>query len=194
MRKDIERFLKRLEKKNEKEKKAGLPIQKRMRSIPPEAGLFLYLLVKISKAQRILEIGTSQGYSTIWLAQAAEETGGKVTTLEINPTSAAKAEKHLKQVKLDKFVKIKVGDAERILANMREKFDFVFIDAEKKDYLTYFSLVCSKINRNGLIVADNVISHAEVLADYRNSVQRRPNFQSLIVPIGSGEMLSYKTK
>ncbi|MCJ7508685.1 MAG: O-methyltransferase, partial [candidate division Zixibacteria bacterium] len=190
MRKDVKELLEKLNQKNEKEKKAGLPIQRRMRSIPPETGLFLYLLVKISKAQKILEIGTSQGYSTIWLAQAAEEIGGKVTTLEINPTSAAKAEKNLKQVKLDRFVEIKIGDAERILPNMREKFDFVFIDAEKKGYLTYFDLVRPILKENGLIVADNVISHAESLANYTDSVQKHPDFQSLIVPIGSGEMLS----
>ena len=194
MRKDIEKLLKRLDQKNRKEKEAGFPLEKRMRSIPPETGLFLHLLVKISRAKNILEIGTSQGYSTIWLASACEEIGAGLTSLEINPKNAAKAKKNLKKVKLDKFVQIKVGDGKKILPHLRGKFDFVFIDAEKKDYLAYFNLVCPKLDRNGLMVADNIISHAEDLSAYKKVVEKHPDFQSLIVPIGSGEMLSYRIR
>ena len=194
MRKDIEELLKKLEEKNIREREANLPPEKRMRSVPPETGLFLHLLVKISKAKNILEIGTSQGYSTIWLASAAEETGAKVISLEIKPESAAKAQENLRKVKLEKLVEIRVGDAKEILSNLKEKFDFIFIDAEKKDYTTYFELVRSKLNKNGLIVADNIISHAEALSDYKRIVGEHPDFQSLLVPVGSGEMLSYKIK
>lgn len=194
MSKNIERFLRKLENKNEREKQAGLPLEKRMRSVPRETGLFLYLLVKISGAGRILEIGTSQGYSTIWLAWAAKEIKAKVISLEINPESAAKARANLKKAGLDNFVKIKVGDARKSLARLKEKFDFVFIDAEKKDYPTYFRLVQPLLKKNGLIVADNIISHAEALSDYKKVVKGNRNFKSLIVPIGTGEMLSYKIK
>lgn len=192
MGKEIENVLRKLERKNKHEKKTGLATQLRMRAIPPETGLFLYLLVKLSRAKRILEIGTSQGYSTTWLAWAASEVGAKVISLEVNPSSALKAQKNLREAKLDKLVNIKIGDARKILPDLEGKFDFAFIDAEKKDYLDYFNLVHRKLKPGGLIIADNIVSHSEALCDYREFVQSHPDFQSLIVPIGSGEMLSYK--
>jgi len=194
MRKDIRELLRKLEKKNRKEKEANLPTEERMRSIPPETGLFLHLLVKISRAKNILEIGSSQGYSTIWLASACEEIGAKMTSLEINERSAAKAQRNLRQVKLDGLVRIKIGDAKEILPNLKGRFDFIFIDAEKKDYLTYFNLIQPILENNGLMVADNIISHAEILSDYKKVVEKNPDFQNIIIPIGSGEMLSYKAK
>ncbi len=194
MQKRIENTLRRLERKNKKEKEAGLPVESRMRSIPPETGLFLHLLVRLARPKKILEIGTSQGYSTIWLAWAAREVGAKVISLEVNPSSALKAQENLRAAKLDKFVDIKIGDARKILLDLQGKFDFAFIDAEKKDYLDYFDLVHPKLKPGGLIIADNIISHSEALSEYRKLVGTHPHFQSLVIPVGSGEMLSYKTK
>jgi len=183
-----------LDKRKEEELSLGLPPERRLRSIPHETGQFLNILVKAMKAKRILEIGTALGYSTIWLGEAAKKTKGKVFTLECNPESAKLAWENLIKAGLDKVVKIVLGDARVTLYEVNGEFDLVFIDAEKKDYIAYFDMVFPKTRPEGLIIADNIISHANELVYFKKHIEEFPNVESVTVPIGKGELLIYKVK
>jgi predicted O-methyltransferase YrrM len=194
MQKKAAKVLTKLEKRRKLEKEKNLPVEKRLRSIPRETGIFFNILLKALKAKRILEIGTSQGYSTIWLGLVVKENGGKVISLENNPESYKNAVKNIREAGLDKVMQIILGDAKETIKKLSGPFDFVFIDAEKVDYITYFDLVFPKVKKNGLIMADNIISHFEILKDFKEYVEKIPQVESMVVPIGTGEMMCLKVK
>jgi len=124
-------------------------------NIPADTGKFLYNMVLVSKAKNILEIGTSNGYSTIWLAEAAKHSKGKVTTIEISESKVKMAKENFQRAKLAKIIKIMHGDALKEIPKLREKYDFMFIDAIKKDYIKYLRLAEKNLKKNAVIVADN---------------------------------------
>ncbi len=165
---------------------------RRMLNITPDTGRLLWILVRSARASRILEIGTSNAYSTIWLADAARETGGRVTTLELNPDKVGLARKNLARAGLGDRVEIVEGRATDILAGLTGPFDFVFLDADRASYLAYLELVVPKLVTGGLLVADNVTSHAHELQDYLARVKSHPALFSVTVPIGKGEEVSLK--
>jgi len=165
---------------------------RRMLNITPDTGRLLSILVRSARATRILEVGTSNAYSTIWLADAAGETGGRVTTLESNPDKVALARANLARAGLAERVEIRTGRAADTLAGVPGPFDFVFLDADRGNYLTYLELVLPKVVPRGLIVADNVTSHPDELADYLARVKSHPALFSVTVPVGKGEEISLK--
>ncbi|MEA2069751.1 MAG: O-methyltransferase [Asgard group archaeon] len=185
-------LLKELEEQDSRERSLGLPVEKRMRNITPDVGLFLNILVKATKAKSILEIGTSNGYSTIWLGLAARENMGHVITLEVDSRKVKLAEKNINKADLADTVEIIEGDAKETIKILDQKFDFVFLDAEKEDYLDFFEIIFPSLKTGGLIVADNVISHREYLEDYIAVVREHENTQSVLVPIGRGEEITLK--
>lgn len=144
-------------------------------NISYKTGKFLRFLVELRKPKKILEIGTGTGYSTKWLASKND----KVVTIEKDKKRIKVAKKRLSKYK---NIEILEGDAVEILKKLKKRFDFVFIDARKREYITYIKLV--KLNKNALVVADNVISHKEKVRDYLRYV--RKNFKSVLVPIGKG--------
>lgn len=162
----------------------------RVHAIKKETGQLLNRLIKLTNSKSILEIGTGNGYSTSFLAEAAKATNGKVITIEIDKENAEKALKNLKKVKLDKFVEIKIGNAFEILKKLNKKFDFVFIDAYKSIYLPSLKLILKKLNKNCIITAHNVISHKEKLKDYLDYVKK--NFCSYTWPPDRGLEISIK--
>jgi predicted O-methyltransferase YrrM len=165
---------------------------KRMLNITPDTGRLLWILVRSTRATRILEVGTSNAYSTIWLADAARETGGRVTTLEMNPNKVELARQNLGRAGLADRVEIVEGRAADSLCALDRSFDFVFLDADRPSYLTYLELVLPKLAVGGLLVADNVTSHAHDLQDYLARVKSHPALFSVTVPIGNGEEVSLK--
>ena len=165
---------------------------RRMLNITPDTGRLLWIMVGSARASRILEIGTSNAYSTIWLADAARETGGRVITLELNPDKVGLARENLARAGLADRVEIVQGRAADTLAGLSGPFDFVFLDADRASYLTYLELVVPKLVPGGLLVADNVTSHADELADYLARVKSHPALFSVTVPIGKGEEVSLK--
>lgn len=167
---------------------------RRPRSIPREEGEWLNLLVKAVGARSIVELGTSQGYSTIWLALAARETGGHVTSFDIDERKHRMAADNLGEAGLSDYVTLLAQDAHLGLAGLAFEFDFVFLDAEKDDYLPLARIAVPKMKAGGLIIAHNAENHAEGLADYLDFVRTHPDLQSVLLPIGKGEEVSLKVR
>ena len=178
----------------------SLPIEEGMRrrdefliSVGPATGQLLNLLVREHKAQRVLEIGTSYGYSTLWLADAMRHTGGKVTTLELHPGKAAYAEEVMAQAGLTEQVEFLVGDALASIEATEERFDFVLLDIWKELYVPCFDRVLPKLAPGALLIADNMLEPAfnrpEAEA-YRAHLSRSRRFDSVLLSVGSGIELS----
>ena len=157
-------------------------------------GIFLNTLVKESSAQSILEIGTSYGYSTLWLAEAAKETGGKVISLEIDPNKASYAKEKLEKADLIDFVDMRIGDALQSIHEANEIFDFVLVDIWKELYVPSFESFFPKLKKGAYIVADNMIfppAHQKETAAYRKAIDQTNSFDSVLLPIGSGIEISH---
>jgi predicted O-methyltransferase YrrM len=192
---EVDSLLRELEERDRRERELGLPSEKRGRSVPREVGQFLNLMARTAKAREFLEVGTSIGYSAIWVGLAARANAGHVLTLEIDETRASQARQNLARAGLDSLVTVQTTRAEEYLAGLSptdHRFDFVFLDAEKQDYQAQFELAYPLVRTGGLIIADNVTSHPEALAPYLQRVQNHPNLETVLVPIGRGEAVSLK--
>lgn len=165
---------------------------RRMLNITRDTGRLLWILVRGMNATRILEVGTSNAFSTIWLADAARSSGGRVTTLELNPEKIALARANLEATGLDAVVDLVEGRAADTLAALPGPFDVVFLDADRPSYLTYLELVVPKLRSGGMLIADNATSHAHELADYLERVKSHPDLFAVTVPIGNGEEIAIK--
>jgi len=159
-------------------------------NVNKDVGKLFSILIKTSGSKNILEIGTGVGYSTIWLALAAKKNRGNVLTIEKDSDHARIAGEYFKSADL-KNVTILHGDALVLLRNLDEKFDFVFIDAAKDQYLDYLKLIHTKLMKPSLIVADNAISHVEAVSDYLDYVRTEKNITSVLIPIRAGLEVSY---
>ena len=158
-------------------------------SVGPNTGQFLNTLIKDSKARNILEIGTSYGYSTVWLAEAARATGGKVVTLELRPGKREYAKLQLSNVGLESVVDFRLGDALEILVTLAGPFDFVLLDLWKDLYVRCFDLFLPKLAQDAFVVADNMIQPEAARKDaetYRKHLRKTGRFDSVLLPIGSG--------
>jgi predicted O-methyltransferase YrrM len=162
----------------------------RWRNLEPETAELLGVLVRAMGARRVLEIGTSNGYSTIWLGDAVEATGGTVVSLEIDEARAARAAGHLARAGLDGLVELQVDDAADALAGFDDgSWDLVFLDAERPAYAGYWPDLVRVLAPPGLLVVDNVISHAGEVAEFRALVEADERVVSSLVPIGAGVLL-----
>lgn len=162
-----------------------------------EAGNLLNMLIKSSKSQLIVEVGTSYGYSTVWLAEAARATGGKLVSLDLDRAKVDYARKRLAQAGLGSWVDFKVGDALASIAALTEPVDFVLIDLWKDLYVSCLEAIYPRLSDGALLAADNVISPASSAAAaalYVAAVKVKPGIQTVTVPIGNGIELSRFTK
>lgn len=158
-------------------------------SVGPATGQLLHVLAQESKAQTILEVGTSYGYSTIWLADAARETGGKVITLDLVSQKQDYARREVERAGLGRFVEFRLGDARDLIARLDAALDLVLLDLWKDLYIPCFDLFYPKLSAGALIVADNMIypesanAHARA---YRRHVRSKKDMESVLLPVGSG--------
>jgi len=153
---------------------------------------FLYLAATVHKAQNLLELGTSNGYSTFWLSLAAERNGGIVHTVEVDQKRYLMAKENLKT---RSNIAMHYGLAEDIIPTLPPVIDFVFIDAGKPAYLDYLLLLLPKLEPGALILADNVTSHPETTAAYSEYIKKSELFTSLTLPLEAGlEMSVYQPK
>lgn len=167
---------------------------KKMLNITPETGEFLELIVKAIRARRILEIGTSNGYSTIWLAKAARATGGRITTLEMQPHKIAMATENFRRAGAADLIDLKHTEAGTFLLSESQPFDLIFLDSERGQYVDWWPRLSTLIAPGGLLVADNATSHASEIAAFIELVRQTQGFLTSLVPIGNGEFLVYKER
>jgi caffeoyl-CoA O-methyltransferase len=182
----------RLEAQDAGERERGTARSERLRQISPDVGHFLHTVVLARRPKTIVEIGTSGGYSTIWLSLAARAVGGAVTTLELDPKKVAAATANLRDAGLHGVATIIAGDAGAYLRARREPVDFFFLDAEKEDYITYLEIIVPLLAPGGVLVADNLLSHADDLAAFRERALGDRRLSGLVVPIGRGELFAVK--
>ena len=165
---------------------------RRMLNITPETGRLLWLLVKSTAAARVLEVGTSNAYSTIWLADAARVVGGRVTTLEYDAAKIEAARSNLARAGLLEHVEVIPGRAADSLAALSGPFDLVFLDADRGSYLGYLASIVPMLRSGGLLVTDNATSHAEELSGFLAAVESHPQLFAVTLPIGNGEQVAVK--
>lgn len=160
---------------------------KRYRNIEPESALFLSMQIRIQQSKKILEIGTSTGYSTLWLADAAKVTNARITTLEIDEARTLQAKAYAQELQVDDVIDFWVGDALNFLENCQEKYDFILLDAERDVYLNYWVYLQNiMIHQGGILIVDNVISHASEVKDFICKVKKDGRFMTTTLPIGAG--------
>ena len=180
-----------LEELDAKDRLDGTPRLQRLRQIPPETGKFLALLAAGAPKGSIIEIGTSAGYSTLWLSVAAQTLERKIITFEVLPEKVKLAQGTFRAAGVEAMVALIAGDAREYLANY-DNFAFVFLDAEKEVYGDCYELVVPRLVRGGLLVADNAINHREALAPLLERALSDERVDALIVPIGKGELVCRK--
>jgi len=182
----VRAVLARLAAEDADERARGLPQELRARAVSPTTGQFLFALVAPQNACEVREIGGSRGYSTIWLAAGARILGGRVVSLEHDPVKCAAWRENIAAADLEEWAELVEGDALAILEATEDVFDLVFLDAEKDDYERLFALVRPLLEPGALVVADNVLSHAETLGDYSRARQADPSLSSVTVPLDRG--------
>ncbi len=187
--------LARLEEEDRLEREAGVPSARRSRQIEPTTGRFLFALAAAQAGVEVLEIGGSRGYSTIWLASGARILGGRVVSLEHDPAKCAAWRANIAEAGLEEWAELVEGDAFETLRRTEDVFDLVFLDAEKDGYEALFALARSLLEPGALVVADNVLSHADALAAYSAARQSDPTLVSVTVPLDRGlELTSVLTE
>ena len=174
---------------------AGLEeTQRQFWNIPRVTGGLINMFIKMMEVKNALEIGTSNGYSGLWIAKALKETGGKLTTIEYYEKRQSIAIENFKKCGVFDLVRPLQGDAIETILSFppEEKFDFVFIDANKRQYVEYFKLIKPHLTPKALIVADNITSHAEKVQTFVDAVDADTDFQYEIVDTPGGILVAYK--
>jgi len=164
-------------------------------SVPRKDGEFLHLLVKVTRARNVLELGTSHGFSAIWMGLGLEETGGRLTTIEIDRERYDLARKHVSEAGLSQRVTCIQGDAHTEVAKVEGPFDFVFMDADKEGQMDYFKkLFPKKLIPGGILSVHNAIRQANSMRDYLEMIRKHPGFDTvfLSVTMDDGFCLSYR--
>jgi len=166
---------------------------RRMLNITRDTGEFLSVLVRATGARRVLEIGTSNGYSTLWLAEAAKATGGHVTTVEFSEYKVGMASATIARSGLGPLISLVHDDAGRVLQRSEEgAFDLIFLDSERSEYPGWWPQLRRVLRLGGLLVVDNAVSHVEQMAPFTALVKADPHFTTSLVPVGNGEFLAVR--
>jgi predicted O-methyltransferase YrrM len=166
-----------------------------MLNITHDTGEFLSVIVRAMHAQRIFEIGTSNGYSTLWLASAVHAIGGSVSTVEISEFKVELAARNFARSGLSSVITQIHADADHVLANTETAaFDFIFLDSERSKYVSWWSDIKRILRPDGLLVVDNATSHTEQLLPFVSLVKADLEFTTCLVPVGNGEFLATREK
>ena len=183
---NVRSVLGRLDREEEAASRASRPHVERSYAVGAEAGALLFALAAAIPGCRALEVGSSLGYSTLWIGAGARLRGGQVTSLELEPEKAARWTVNVRDAGLGDLTEVMVGDASASLRALRGPFDLVLLDAWKDDYEEHFGLVRPLLEPGSMVVADNVGDHSGQLAAYVAARQSDPTLSSLTVPIGNG--------
>jgi predicted O-methyltransferase YrrM len=166
--------------------------RRRALNLEPESAELLALLVRAGRRTRLLELGTSTGYSTIWLAWATAAWGGRVTSIDRSPDKHAQARRNLEAAGLGDAVELRTGEIGAELAALDGPFDLVFLDADRPHAGQHLAVLEPRLSPDVLLVADNADSHAAELASYFDAVASRPDFRSTTVHVGKGVSLAHR--
>lgn len=166
--------------------------QRKMLNLEPDTAHLISILIRSSKCRSLLEIGTSNGYSTIWLAWAAKSTGGHIISIERDSDKLSLADANLQRAGLRERVDLLLGDATEVVSTLAGPFDFVFFDADRLSAPGQLTLLQSKLLPGALVLADNVLSHPEEIAGYLAAIEALPDFDHVIIPVGKGLSLAYR--
>jgi len=178
--------LARLEEEDRAEREAGVEARRRSRQVEPTTGRFLFALAAAQAGSEVLEIGGSRGYSSIWLAAGARVLGGRLVSLEHDPEKCVAWRRNVADAGLEEWAELIEGDAFATLRQAEDVFDLVFLDAEKDDYEALFALAWPLLEPGALVVAHNVLSHAEPLAAYSAARQADSTLSSVTIPLDRG--------
>lgn len=166
----------------------GTSRARRLRQIEPEGARFIAIIAATAPPGTWIEVGTSAGYSTLWLVLAARERGARIVSFEIDEQKIALAQETFRRAGVEDVVELVRGDARTFLPNA-ENLAFCFLDAEKEVYLDCFELVVPRLAPGGILVADNVISHQQELQPLVERALADPRLDAVVVPIAKGELL-----
>ena len=162
-------------------------------AVSEEDGRFLRLLVASTGRKRALEIGGASGYSAIWIAQGLRASGGTLVTIEYDPARAKELADNIRRAGMTDTVHVVAGDAFTQIPKLTGTFDFVFLDAWKRDYKKFLDLVYPRLDRGGLFTAHNVVNKRGEMGDFLDAIQHSPTLWTAIVaPSGEGISLSWK--
>jgi predicted O-methyltransferase YrrM len=161
--------------------------RERLRNVEPETAAMMAVLVRALRAKRLLELGTSNGYSTIWLGDAAESHGGRVLSVDLDEGRQAQARANISRAGLERVVELRIEDAAATLAALGDgACDFVFLDAERPAYVSYWEDLVRVLAEPGLLLADNAISHAAEMAAFRARAEGDARVEVALLGVGAG--------
>src|SRR3954463_14903512 len=161
-------------------------------AVSEEDGRFLRLMIATKKAQHALEIGGASGYSAIWIGMGLRETGGRLVTIEYDPVRAKELAENIKRTGLSDIVQVIAGDAFQQIPKVQGTFDFVFLDAWKKDYKRFLDVVFPRLDKGGLFLAHNVVNKKSEMGDFLDAIQAPSMWTTIVSPSGEGMSVTFK--
>ena len=165
----------------------------RWRVLEPDAGRFVWFLVQAVSARRVVEIGTSRGVSTLWLADAARSTGGRVLSLDTDAAAQEHARHSVTEAGLGEYVQFRVADGGAALAELADgAVDLLFLDAERTEYPAWWPHPVRVLRTGGVLVADNALSHPAEIAPLRELIEAEPGLASTTIGVGKGELVALR--
>ena len=165
---------------------------RKMLNLEPASAQLLSILVRASGVTRALEVGTSNTYSTIWLAWSLAPAGGRIVSIDRNPDKHALARENLRRANLLDRVELRTGDATEIARQLSGPFDLLFLDADRRKFPDHIEVLLPKLASKALVIADNVLSHPEEIAEYLKLISSLADFQHTTVPVGKGLSIAYR--
>jgi predicted O-methyltransferase YrrM len=165
---------------------------RKMLNLEPASAQLLSILVRASGVTRAIEIGTSNAYSTIWMAWSLQPAGGRILSIDRNPDKHVLARENLRRADLLDRVELRTGDAAEIARQLAGPFDLLFLDADRRSFPEQFQILLPKLAQKVLVVADNVLSHPEEIADYLKLISSLADFQHTVVPVGKGLSIAFR--
>ena len=187
---DLEQLKRELERFGKQHDEAQPSRGRKMLNITRDTGELLALLVQTRGAQAVLEIGTSNGYSTLWLAEAVKRLDGRVTTIERDEKKISLAEANFQRAGLSPWIILLAGEAGSLLPSLPTAgYQLIFLDSDRQHYQGWWPEILRLLAPRGLLVVDNAISHESEMRDWMAQVRRDPDFLTSLVPVGKGEFL-----
>lgn len=164
-------------------------------NVSHQTGNFINMLIKLMGAKNVLELGTSNGYSGLWIADALKQTGGHLTTIEFWEKRQCLAREYFENCGLSDVATFKIGQAYDVIKDeINEEFDLVFIDANKQEYIKFFEVVHPLLKKGGVILADNITSHAKKVENFVEAISNHKDYQVQILDLPDGLLMAYKHK